>query len=93
MNNIKKTQEGLRLLSTGAIVTALLGFAFCWWVPMGFMWSLAGLVLGFADWTRARRRGLDYRLSIVGMVLAIAALALNIIIAAFHLQALTFGGP
>jgi hypothetical protein len=89
--DIKKSQVGLRPLSISALVAALLGFAFYWWVPMGMMWSLAGSVLGFADWTRARRRSLDYRLSVLAMLLGIAALVFDIVIAAYHLQTITFG--
>ena len=89
---VNKSETRLRGLSIAALVLALLGGAFYWWMPMGMVASLAGLTLGFADWTRARRRSLDYRLSIVAMLLALATLALNIFVAAYHLQTLTFYG-
>jgi len=40
--DIKKSQVELRPLSISALVAALLGFAFYWWVPMGMMWSRMG---------------------------------------------------
>jgi hypothetical protein len=40
----------------------------------------------------ARRQSLDNRLALIGIVLSIAALALDITIAALGLQIVTFGG-
>jgi hypothetical protein len=55
------------------------------------IFSLTGLMLGFVDCVSARRRSLDYRLSIVGLVIAGLALVLNIVIAYLGLQIVTFG--
>ena len=62
----------------------------------GFHWevsSLTGLMLGFVDGMMARRRSLDFRLSIIASVLSVAALALDIVIATLGLQTVTFGSP
>jgi hypothetical protein len=83
--------ETLRALSIGSILFAILGAVFYWWLPMGIMWGLAGLVFGFVDWTMARKRSLDYRLSIVAILLSAAALALDIVVAYLGLQTVTFG--
>jgi hypothetical protein len=53
--------------------------------------SLTGLVFGFIDCTTARRRSLDYRLSIAAILLSAATLILNAVIAYLGLQLLTFG--
>ena len=45
-----KTSGTVRALSVSAIVFALLGGAFFWWVPMGMVLNLAGLMFGFVDW-------------------------------------------
>lgn len=55
--------------------------------------SLTGLLLGLADLAMARRRSLNYRLSIVGILLAAATLSLDIVIAYLGLQTFTFGWP
>jgi len=92
MNDMNKTQPNVRSLSFGSILLAVLGGAFFWWVPMGMVMSLAGLTLGFVDWTAARRQSLDYRMAIVGILLCVAAFALDCVIAYLGLQTITFGG-
>ncbi|HWY85380.1 MAG TPA: hypothetical protein VNX28_01580 [Gemmataceae bacterium] len=47
--------------------------------------------MGFIDSISARRRSLDYRMSIVGLLICAAALALDIGIAVLGLQTVTFG--
>ncbi len=82
----------LRSLSIASLVFGILGFVFFWWLPLGMVLSLAGLLLGFSDWTVAGRRSLDRRLSIVAILISVAALILNIVIAALGMQIWTFGG-
>jgi hypothetical protein len=89
--NANKETQGLRSLSLGSIALGVLGAIFFWWVPLGMVMSLAGLTLGFVDWASARRRSLDYRLSVVGLLVSAAGLALDLIIAGFGLQMITFG--
>jgi hypothetical protein len=86
-----KSTQSFHALSLGSILFAVAGAVFYWWLPLGTVFSLTGLVLGFIDWTSARRRSRDQRLGIVGMVLAAAALALNLVIAYLGLQTVTFG--
>jgi hypothetical protein len=82
----------LRALSVGSLIFAVLGAVFYWWVPLGMVLGLAGLVLAFTDTTMARRRSLDYRLSIVALLFSAAALCLDFAIMFLHLQTVTFGG-
>jgi hypothetical protein len=82
----------LRWLSYGSVPLALLGAASYWWVPLGMVLSLAGFMIGFVDWTAARRRSLDCRMAVVGMTLCAAALAFDCAIAYLGLQTITFGG-
>ncbi len=92
MNGSNKTQPNVRWISYGSVLLALLGGGFCWWVPMGIILSLAGLTLGFVDWTAALRRSLDQRFAIVGMLLSVAALIVDCIVYYLGWQILTFGG-
>jgi len=85
------TSSNVRGLSLGAFVFGVLGAILFWWVPMGLVLSLAGLLIGFVDWTMARRRSLDFRLSIAAMIFCLAALGLDIVIVALGLQTVTFG--
>ena len=48
-------------------------------------------MLGIADGAIARRRSLNFRLSIVAIVIAAATLCLDIVIALKGLQTVTFG--
>ncbi|HMF17963.1 MAG TPA: hypothetical protein VKE98_12190 [Gemmataceae bacterium] len=83
----------LRRLSISSIVLGIVGGLFFWWVPFGMVVSMAGLTVGFVDWVSARRRSLDFRLSIAGMLISAATLALDIIIALNGWQLLTLRGP
>ncbi len=87
-----KPLGSLRGLSVSSLAFGLIGGILYWWVPFGMVLSLAGLLLGFIDWTLARRRSLDFRLSIVAIVLSLATLSLDIVIAVLGLQTVTFGG-
>ena len=89
--DIGKISGSLRTLSVSAIIFGVLGGAFYWWVPLGMVLGLAGVLFGFVDWTMAHRRSLDYRLSIVAVFLSIATLSLDIVIALLGLQTVTFG--
>ena len=88
----EKLSGKLRGLSLAALVFGALGGVFFWWVPLGMVLSLTGLLLSFFDWTKVSKRSLDSRLSIVGLLISAATLALDIVIAWFGLQTLTFGG-
>ncbi|HZZ78427.1 MAG TPA: hypothetical protein VFE62_07900 [Gemmataceae bacterium] len=92
MNDINRTQSDIRWLSYASIGLGILGAVFFWWVPMGIVLSIAGILFGFVDWMAARRRSLDFRFAIAGVILSAAALAFCCVIAALGWQALTFGG-
>jgi hypothetical protein len=87
-----RTPGTFRGLSVGALIFGALGGVFYWWVPLGMVFSLTGLLLGIVDGILARRRSLDYRLAIVAVLLSIAALTLDIVIAYLGFQTLSFGG-
>jgi hypothetical protein len=82
----------LRAFGIGSVIFGLLGAAFSWWVPLGMVLSITGLVFGFADFLETRRRSLDHRLSALGLLVSAAALTLCIVIAYLGLQTVTFGG-
>jgi len=89
--NTNQEIQGLRALSVGSIVLGLLGGAFYWWAPLGIILSLSGLMLGLIDGISARRRSLDFRLSIVGFLICAIALTLGLVIAFLGLQTVTLG--
>jgi hypothetical protein len=86
-----QTTQSFRALSLASILFGVAGGAFSWWLPLGMVLSLTGLVLGFIDWVASRRRSLDHRLALAGVAIGILTLALNIVIAALGLQLVTFG--
>src|SRR5262249_6478649 len=81
-----------RIFSVASIAFGLLGGVFFWWVPFGTVASITGLVLGSIDGMIARRRSLTYRLAIAGVLVSLATVALDIVIALFGVQTWTFGG-
>jgi hypothetical protein len=87
----EKAKPAVRTVAVAALIFGILGGIFYWWVPLGMILSLAGIVFGFSDWTMARRRSLDYRLSIVAVFISVATLALDFFIAALGWQTFTFG--
>lgn len=87
------TQTDTRWLSYGSLLLAVLGIGFFWWVPMGMVLSLAGMIFGFVDWTAARWRSLDARLAIGGFILGLVGLAFDCVIAYLGWQIFTFGRP
>jgi hypothetical protein len=88
--NTETQPHWYRSLSYGSILFGILGGAFCWWLPLGMVLSITGLLLGVVDWIDTRRRSLDHRLAVVGLLVSAAALALCIFVAALGLQTVTF---
>jgi hypothetical protein len=89
--NVNPMDRTLRALGITSIIFGLVGGALFWWLPMGMMLSMTGLILGLADCLNARRRSSDFRLSITGLLISAAALVLCIVVAALGLQTVTFG--
>ena len=87
----QKSSLNLRYLSVTSIVLGILGGAFFWWAPLGFVLSMSGLILGYLDWTRARRQSLSQRLAIVAMIVSLAALCISIAIMATGVELVEFG--
>ena len=83
-----RTLRGFVVVS---LIFGVLGGGFYWWVPLGIVLSMGGLLFGLIDWTMARRRSLNARLSIAAIVLSLATLTLDIVIALNGLQTWTFG--
>jgi hypothetical protein len=62
-------------LAAATWLLAVLGAVMYWWVPLGMVLSLSGLVAGFIGWVRQpRRAGGLVAMLVVGMLLAGAAL-------------------
>jgi len=89
--DIEMKPQTLRGFVVVSLIFGVLGGGFYWWVPMGMVLSMAGLLFGLVDWTMARRRSLNARLSIAAIILSLATLALDIVIALNGLQTWTFG--
>ncbi len=88
--NQPQTHRGLSILS---VIFGIVGGLFFWWVPMGVVLSLAGLLFGFVDWNIARRRSWDHRLAVIAMLISVVTFGANLIVALLGLQTVTFGGP
>ncbi len=65
-----------------ALCFGLLGLAFCWWVPLGIVLSLAGVVVGIIGWVMASSRVTRTGLVVGGTVLSLAVLILDLVLAA-----------
>jgi hypothetical protein len=72
-------RQNLGRLATGL---GILGLAFFWWVPMGLMLALAGLVLGFIDWMRLSQEASPHGWVFTGLALSALALIVDSVIAA-----------
>ncbi len=70
----------LRSLGYSSIIFGLLGGILSWWLPMGMVLSIAGLLTGGVGWIMARRESPALALLLSGVVLSVAALVLNIAI-------------
>jgi hypothetical protein len=81
--NIPVRTRGLGIVS---LAFGILGGAFFWWTPLGMVFSITGLVIGFIGWTMARRMTAGSELSIAGMLVSLAALILDCVIAGFGLE-------
>jgi hypothetical protein len=75
-----------RSLGITSLIFGLLGGAFYWWTPLGMVLSLTGLLMGFVGWTMARKTTADVGLSVAGMLLSLAALILDCVIAGLGLE-------
>ena len=87
-----KMPVSIRALGTTSLILGLLGGALYWWTPLGMIVSLTGLVLGFVGWTMARRMTIGLRLSIAGMLVSLATLILDSVIAELGLELIKFQG-
>jgi hypothetical protein len=92
MNTLPQPRpQSLRAVSVASVVFGILGAGFFWWVPLGMVFSLAGLMLGFIDSLTAKQHSLTYRLSVTGLIISAIALILCLAIAALGWQSVTFG--
>jgi hypothetical protein len=85
------TSTGFRAVAIAAVVFGILGGAFCWWAPLGMIFSATGLVMGFAGWLSARQSAARDRTVIAGMILSLAMLGLNFFIAGIGAEIVKFG--
>jgi hypothetical protein len=76
-----KTPISIRALGITSLIFGILGAALYWWTPMGIVMSLTGLVTGFMGWTFASKRVPGVGLAIAGMLLCLASLILDSVVA------------
>ena len=74
-----------RGLGIASLIVGFLGGIFSWWTPFGMVLSLTGLVIGFVGWTMARK-AVGFGLSVAGMLVSLAALILDCVIAGLGLE-------
>ena len=70
-----------RSLGIAAVVLGVLGFACYWWVPLGMVLSLTGLMLAIIGWVSSSRLGSSTGLVVAAFILCAAALALDVLVA------------
>ena len=75
-----------RALGVAAVVFGLLGFGFYWWVPLGMVLSLTGLMMSIIGWVSGSRMGGMTGLILAGLVISAAALALDLFVAVRGLE-------
>jgi hypothetical protein len=85
--NTSVTTRGLGIVT---LVLGILGAAFYWWVPLGIILSLSGLILGLFACFIGTPRLSGYGAALAGLLVSIADLALDVIIAFLGLQMITF---
>jgi hypothetical protein len=79
--------QGLGLAS---IVFGILGGTFYWWFPFGTVLSLAGLIIGLFGWLITPFRARNHGFMVAGTLLSLAALCVDIWIAANGLETVRF---
>jgi hypothetical protein len=80
-------------LGSASLLLGILGALLWFWVPMGMVLSIIGLLLGFVGWTYPGRSTAVSRMLAGGMVVSILALILDFVVAGFGLETIMFGGP
>jgi hypothetical protein len=77
-------------LGIASLIFGFLGGAFFWWTPLGMVLSLTGLLMGFVGWTLARRMTAGFTLVIAGILLSLAAVILDGVVAGLGLELIKF---
>jgi hypothetical protein len=68
------------------VVFGVLGFGFYWWVPLGVVLSLTGLMMGIIDWVDSSRLGGRTGLILAGLLISEAGLAFDLFVAVRGLE-------
>ena len=77
-------------LGLTSLAFGLLGGVFAWWLPVGMILSLAGLVLALVAATFVRQEPDDLRPSLGAILVSLAMLVLNCVRAAGGLELVRF---
>jgi hypothetical protein len=80
-----------RIAGMASVLFGILGFVFYWWTPMGMVFSLTGMIMGFAGWLNTRMRVKGFSLPVAGMLISVAALVLDGVIAGLGMEVVKFG--
>jgi hypothetical protein len=75
-----------RALGIVGLVFGLLGFAFYWWVPLGIVLSLTGLMMAIVGWVSGSHQVGQAGLVFAGLLVSAAALALDLFVAVKGLE-------
>jgi hypothetical protein len=79
--------QGIGLAS---LVFGALGLACYWYLPLGIVLSLAGLVLGITGWLLFSGRGGSLPLVLTGILISVVALVVDCVVAGLDLETFTF---
>ena len=83
---INSTMIRSKTLGYAALVFGLLGFAFYWWVPLGMILSLTGLMLAIIGWVSGAHLRSSAVLVFAGLLISAAALTLDLFVAVHGLE-------
>jgi hypothetical protein len=85
--NTSVTTRGMGIFS---LILGVLGMAFYWWVPLGIILSLSGVILGLFACFIGTPRINGFGVALAGLLVSAAALALDLIIGLLGLEIITF---
>ena len=82
---------GKKTLGTISLLLAILGLAFYWYLPLGIILGLAGLLFGFIAWLFATSR-FHFGIVIAGIALSLIALIFDVVAAGMGWETYIFSG-
>lgn len=84
------SQVDTRALAFTSFVLGIIGLALCWWLPLGMVVSLAGLVVGIIGLVRGPVHTTYRRLATLAALFCLAVLVFDLVLGASGWELVTF---